>query len=193
MGACVVGRFRVVATQELKNNSLNPLTSETLVNAQPNDNNFSVKNGVYKVEKVVDGDTVHIQTQSGKEVVRLIGIDTPETVAPGVSPQCFGQQATEKTTSLLNNKMVRIEGDVTKGDRDKYGRLLRYVYISDGWDNNDNDNNEEINVNLYLVAQGYAYENSYGVHHKHESSFKIAEQNAKVNKIGLWADGVCDK
>lgn len=122
-----------------------------------------------QVIKVIDGDTIEIE---GGQRVRYIGINTPETVDPRRPVQCFGQEASQKNKELASNKEVRLEKDVSETDR--YGRLLRYVFVG------------EIFVNDYLVREGYAYASSYPPDIKYQEQFRQAEQEAKANQKGLW-------
>lgn len=147
-----------------------------------------VQDGIYFVEEVIDGDTIYIETDDGdSESVRLIGINTPETVDPRTEVECFGKEASIKTTELLQDQEVRIEFDPAKGDRDQFGRLLRYVFLP------GQTNQSEQNINKLLIEQGFAYENSYGVPYKFEKEFKQAQIQAKNSQAGLWAPGVCAK
>ncbi|MDP3997654.1 MAG: thermonuclease family protein [bacterium] len=127
------------------------------------------------VKRVIDGDTIELETG---QKVRYIGIDTPETVHPDKPVQCFGKEASAKNTSLVAGKRVRLEKDVSETDR--YGRLLRYVYVGDTF------------VNDYLVRQGYANSSSYPPDVKYQEQFKQAEQEARVNKRGLWGSACSD-
>ena len=79
--------------------------------------------GWYKVEEVVDGDTVKVKGQS----IRYIGVDTPETKHPTEPVECFGPEASTKNKELVLGKRVQLEGD--KRDKDRYGRPLRYVWL----------------------------------------------------------------
>ena len=125
---------------------------------------------LFKVIKVIDGDTIKLENG---EAVRYIGIDTPETVHPSEPVQCFGKEASDKNKELVEGKMVKLEKDIT--DRDKYGRLLRYIWIGD------------LFVNDYLVRQGYAYAYTYPPDVKYSEQFVKAQQEAKENNRGLWA------
>lgn len=136
----------------------------------------------YQVIKVVDGDTISVQIGSSTEKVRLLGINTPETVDPRKPVQCFGKEASNKTKSLLTDQRVILESDITQGDTDKYGRLLRYVFLPNG-----------TNINLLLIQQGYAYEYTYNKPYKYQTEFKEAQKEAEVSKSGLWGDGMCTK
>jgi micrococcal nuclease len=78
------------------------------------------------VSRIVDGDTIHVRAGGGRTIVRLVGIDTPE-VYP--QPECFGAQATDLTRRLLPpGTTVAVRTDPTQGERDRFGRLLGYVY-----------------------------------------------------------------
>lgn len=134
----------------------------------------------YSVSSVVDGDTIKVNINGAVETLRLIGIDTSETVDPRKPVQCFGQEASNKAKELLSGKKVRIEKDSTQGDRDKYDRLLAYVYREDG-----------LFFNKYMIEQGYAHEYTYNLPYKYQTEFKAAETNARENQLGLWSPSTC--
>lgn len=125
------------------------------------------------VTRVVDGDT--IQLENG-QTVRYIGVDTPESVHPRQGVECFGKEASQKNEELVLGKRVQLEKDVSETDR--YGRLLRYVYV-DG-----------MFVNDELVRQGYANSLSYPPDVKHQDQFRAAEQEARAASRGLWGSCV---
>lgn len=127
------------------------------------------------VLRVVDGDTIELES---KQKVRYIGIDTPETIDPRRPVGCFGREASSKNKELVEGKDVRLVKDIS--ETDKYGRLLRYVYVGD------------IFVNEYLVREGYARASSYPPDVRYRDLFREAEADARINKRGLWADGVCE-
>ena len=137
---------------------------------------------LHKVIKVVDGDTIDVEINNVSERLRLIGINTPEIVDPRKAVECFGKEASNKAKEILNNSNVRIEADDKSGNRGKYGRLLRYVFLEDG-----------TNFNKLMISEGYAYEYSYDVSYKYQDEFKQAEKEAREAKKGLWANGVCDE
>ena len=83
----------------------------------------------YQVKNVVDGDTIEITRYGKSEKVRLIGVDTPETLDPRKTVQCFGKEASDFSKSSLSQKVVRLEFDPNVGERDKYNRLLAYVWV----------------------------------------------------------------
>ena len=136
----------------------------------------------YPVTKVVDGDTLAINMNGESVTLRLIGIDTPETVHPSKPVECFGNEASNKAKSMLSGTSVRIETDASQGTYDKYGRLLAYVFLQNG-----------TNFNEYMILQGFAYEYTYSTPYKYQSEFKYAQKEAEANKRGLWADGACDE
>jgi micrococcal nuclease len=125
---------------------------------------------------VTDGDTITVDLDGRTETIRLIGIDTPETVDPRKPVQCFGREASARTHALLpEGTAVRIERDVEA--RDRYGRLLGYVYrASDG-----------LFVNLALVADGYALTLSIPPNVTHNEAFTEAARGARRRGTGLWS------
>lgn len=129
-----------------------------------------------KVVEVVDGDTIKVDLGSGNiKTVRYIGIDTPETVDPRKTVQCFGKEASAKNKELVGGGTVGLEKDVS--ETDKYGRLLRYVYMGD------------LFINQELVAQGYAHSSSYPPDIKYQDKFTASEKQARASNKGLW--GAC--
>lgn len=134
----------------------------------------------YSVVKVVDGDTIDVEINGITERIRLIGIDTPETVDPRKTVQCFGAEASAKAKELLENKKVKLEKDETQGDRDKYGRLLRYIHLED-----------TLFFNLWMIKNGYAREYTYNTPYRYQFEFKQAEEHAKKNTLGLWNPDNC--
>jgi micrococcal nuclease len=130
----------------------------------------------FLVKKIIDGDTIELD--NGQKV-RYIGIDTPETVDPRKTVQCLGKEASNKNKELVEGKWVRMEKDVSETDR--YKRLLRFIYISDG-----NDPSKEIFVNDYLVRQGFAHAVTYPPDTKYSDLFREAEKEARENNRGLW-------
>jgi micrococcal nuclease len=123
-----------------------------------------------KVIRVIDGDTIEIE---GGERVRYIGIDAPETVEPRKAAECFGPEATAKNKELVEGKTVRLEKDLT--DRDKYNRLLRYVYVGTTL------------INQELVQLGFARAWAYPPDLKYQDRIAQAQAAAKKMKNGLWS------
>jgi micrococcal nuclease len=139
------------------------------------------KEKYYPIDRVVDGDTIRVLIDNLSVVVRLIGVDTPESVHPTKQVECFGLEASSIAKEKLAGQKVALEIDPTQGDKDKYGRLLRYVLLLDGQ-----------NFNKWLIAEGYAYEYTYQLPYKYQKEFKDAQISAQQNLLGLWAPGACD-
>jgi len=134
--------------------------------------------GSYLVKEAYDGDTIGVDMAGKLEKVRMIGVDTPETHKPNTPVQCYGPEASEFTRSHLLGKAVRLEADFTNDNRDRYDRLLRYVYTADGtlW-------------NKKLVQEGYGFAYLPFPFVK-KVEFMSDQFTAAKNKKGLWA--ACD-
>lgn len=133
-------------------------------------NSFAEEPELRLVLRVVDGDTIVLD---GNEKVRLIGVDTPETVHPTKPVEYFGKEASAFTKKLCEGKKVRLEYDWQRSDR--YGRTLAYVYLVDG-----------IFVNAEIVKQGYGF--AYTKYpFKYLEEFRQYERDARVSNAGLWA------
>ena len=140
----------------------------------------TIKSDFVLVKRIIDGDTLIVIINEKEEAVRLIGVDTPETVDPRKKVQCFGKEASEKMKELAENKMLRLESDITQNDRDNYNRLLRYVYLEDG-----------TLINKILIEEGFAFEYTYQIPYKFQNEFKESQKKAESEKKGMWASGVC--
>jgi len=172
-----------VYTKEVVGASIFPTSSPTSQVTQPTiivNNSGDLNQASYRVVKVVDGDTLDVVINGKTERLRLIGIDTPETVDPRKSVQCFGKEASNKAKELLIGQYVTLEADPTQGDRDKYKRLLRYVFLTDG-----------TNYNLFMIKEGYAHEYTYDSKYKYQLAFRQAETLAQENQRGLWSPDTC--
>ena len=129
----------------------------------------------FKVLRAIDGDTIEIE-QDGKPVtVRLIGVDTPETVHPQKPLEAFGKEASKFTSNLLKGESVYLEYDRDKTD--KYGRTLAFVYRApDG-----------LFVNLEIIRQGYGHAyTKYPFDDKLMTLFRAYEKDAREAGRGLW-------
>ncbi len=133
------------------------------------------------VARVIDGDTVDVTLDGQTVRVRLIGIDTPETVDPRKPIECFGREASAKAHALLDGQTVFLEDDPSQDSVDRYGRALRYIWLSDGR-----------LFNLEMIAQGYAFEYTYNLPYKYQAQFKQAERDAREQQRGLWAPSACN-
>ena len=146
-------------------------TKKEEIKEEKKEDKEAVPEETFLVTKVIDGDTIEIE---GGKRVRYIGIDTPETVDPNRPVGCFGKEASSKNSELVLNKRVKLVKDVSETDRN--GRLLRYVYIDD------------IFVNDYLVAEGYAKASTYAPDVKYSEQFVNSERKAREDKKGLWSE-----
>lgn len=134
--------------------------------------------GAATVVSVVDGDTVVVDLAGRQETLRLIGVDTPETVDPDQPPECFGAEASAHTKELLpEGTAVRLSRDVEA--RDRYDRLLVYLHRSE----------DGLFVNLDLVAGGWADDYPFPPNVAHERDFALAVSRARAEARGLW--GTC--
>lgn len=134
--------------------------------------------GPVGVVRVVDGDTVVV---APRVTLRLIGIDTPETVDPRKPVQCFGREASLWAHSLLDGRSVWLEYDLTQGRLDKYGRTLAYVWLPDGR-----------MFNQTMIADGYAHEYTYNLPYRYQDAFIAAERAARETQRGLWSPTTCN-
>jgi micrococcal nuclease len=134
-----------------------------------------------RVVRVVDGDTIVVTINGREERLRYIGIDTPETVRPNAPVECYGREASDANKRLVEGRTVYLVRDVS--DRDRHGRLLRYVYVD------DLRSGERVFVNLQLVEQGYAQVTTYPPDVRHEQDFRAAQREARGAGRGLW--GAC--
>jgi micrococcal nuclease len=128
------------------------------------------------VISVTDGDTITVDLNGVREKVRYIGIDTPEPYRDG-EPACYSKEASARNAELVAGQQVELVAD--KEDRDRFDRLLRYVYI------------DEIFVNEVLVVEGYATTLKIKPNTQFAQIFSDAKNEARSNKVGLWE--VCDK
>jgi micrococcal nuclease len=126
------------------------------------------------VTEVVDGDTIKVSIGGDVYTVRYIGIDTPETVHPTRGVEPYGAEASAANRRLVEGQTVRLERDVSETDR--YGRLLRYVWVGD------------VMVNAELVRLGYAQVSTYPPDVARQEEFSRLEAEAREAGRGLWAD-----
>lgn len=125
------------------------------------------------VVDVVDGDTIEVRIDGEVEDVRYIGVDTPESVAPGQPVECFGREASRENARLVEGETVRLAFDAES--RDRYGRLLAYVYVGERF------------VNAELVRGGYATTLTIPPNDSFAALFDRLEQSAGNDGRGLWS------
>lgn len=167
-----------------------------------------------RVIKVTDGDTITVSTvltstsasssdaSSSEDFpvkvlvpteykVRMIGINTPETVDPRKEVECFGKEASAKAKEVLANKIVRLDLDPTQQKFDKYNRLLAYVYVIESPREIGSTlvtDAQYLFFNKYMIENGFAYEYTYGMPYVFQKEFKAAEQAARDARRGLWGN-----
>jgi micrococcal nuclease len=161
----VITTFALLIGLASCSNSSSPTRSQT----------NAVKIANVEIVKVVDGDTVDIDLDGHTERVRLIGVNTPETKHPTKPIECFGTEASAYLTQLLpKGTTVRIERDVEA--RDRYGRMLLYLYLG----------SNDLFINLDLVARGYGTPLSIEPNTFHRNDFVRAAAQAEAANVGLW-------
>ena len=128
-----------------------------------------------EVTRVVDGDTAEMEIDGAEEDVRFIGVDTPESVAPGEPVECYGQKASHFTQRLIEGEQVSLEFGAE--ERDRYGRLLAYVYLDGRF------------VNAELVRRGLARTLEIAPNVDYADRFATLQQEAANAGRGLW--GAC--
>lgn len=128
--------------------------------------------GTARVLRVIDGDTIEVRFRGTSERVRYIGVDTPESVAPGQPVECFGRAASAVNRRLVEGRRVRLRFDSEL--RDRYGRLLAYVYAGDRF------------VNAELVRRGAATSLTIAPNDTRARFFAGLERRARAARRGLW-------
>lgn len=126
-----------------------------------------------EVVRVQDGDSIIVKIHGRKEKVRLIGIDAPE-----LKQKPWGSEARRHLKGLITGASIRVETDIVK--RDKYGRLLAYIWAAGGRF-----------INLEMIKDGYAVLYTISPNVKYENKLRDAQTEAREKKIGIWsADGL---
>lgn len=131
--------------------------------------------GTYRVTEFADGDTISVDMNGKNERIRFIGVDTPETHDPRKPVQCFGVAAAAFTKNLIGTNNVRLETDPTNTNRDRYNRLLRYVYLPDN-----------TLVNAEIIKQGYGFAYT-GFPFTKSDEFIGYQLAARLGNKGLWS------
>lgn len=129
----------------------------------------------YDVVGISDGDTIRVRIDGVKETIRIIGLDTPETKKPKTPVQCFGKEASSNMQSLVQSKQVQLVADPSQGERDRYGRLLRHVFVAGS-----------TNVALAQIEGGFGREYTYDGPYAHRLEYLAAQHRATSARIGTW-------
>ncbi len=163
-----------IKTSDTKQSTQSSVTTRTSTKSSP-------LGGVYTVSHVVDGDTVDAQDANGTIRIRLLGVNTPESVDPRRPNECYGKEASAYVKSVLQNRQVSIALDPQKPTMDDYGRVLAYVFRDDG-----------LFVNKDLITKGFGYEYTYHKEvYKYQQDFKQAQSVAQKGGAGLWSANTC--
>lgn len=133
---------------------------------------------LYQVVSVTDGDTLKVSRQGQTQIVRVLGIDSPETEFSERGEECFATEATAEARRLLTNQQVFLQSDDTQDRFDKYNRLLAYITLADGRD-----------FGQQMIQQGFAQEYTFRNSYQNQQLYKAAEQQVRQQNLGLWA---CD-
>jgi micrococcal nuclease len=132
--------------------------------------------GLYTINHYIDGDTIAVNMNGSVETIRMIGVDTPETHKPNTPVQCYGPEAAEHTKQMISKfGKVRLQADPLDTNRDRYGRLLRYVFLPDG-----------TLVDEQNIKQGYGFAYLSFPFTK-KAQFAADQRAAQAAKLGLWA------
>lgn len=131
--------------------------------------------------RIIDGDTIEVSLNGVTESIRLIGLDTPER------GQCFTTQATAQVTQIIVGQAavagveVLLEADPSQDDRDRFARLLRFVWLPDARQ-----------VNFLMIRDGFGFEYTFRRAYKYQAEFRGAEAYAKQGQLGLWSPTTCN-
>ena len=131
-----------------------------------------IETNKYLVIRVIDGDTIEVLIDGSNKKIRMIGIDTPELK----SKDCFALDAKIRLTDLIDGKEISLISDPTQDDKDKYGRLLRYVYL-DGLD-----------INREMIRRGFAKEYTYNKAYINQVEYRNLQLEASIGDLGMWKD-----
>lgn len=137
---------------------------------------------VYTVTRVIDGDTLDVTQGDTTLRIRLIGINTPESVDPRRPRECYGKEASELMKEIAFGKDVKLVYDIHKPRKDDNGRELAYVV-----------RNDDLDLGAYMIESGAAYEYTYKrEYYENQQRYIDLETKAKEMKRGLWAENTCN-
>ena len=123
---------------------------------------------------------IHVSANGQKLKIRMIGLDTPETVDPRKPVQCCSREASARAKTILGGQSVYLETDSFQDSVDRFGRTLAYVWTASGR-----------LFNLDMIADGYAFEYTYDLPYRYQADFKTAEGDARTQSRGLWSPDAC--
>ena len=157
----------------------------------PNENQARTieKDQAYEKAKVLyaaDGDTIWVDIDGKEEKIRFVGINTPELARDEKPAEFMAEEAKNFTSNTLRDKEIYLEKDIT--DRDKYDRMLRYIWLEKPVANPTKEDIEEKTLNGILVKEGYAYSNYYKPDIKYQKHLDNIEKSAQDKGLGIWSD-----
>lgn len=158
-----------------------PHVQTVAAQTQFNPRNATTTPGYYTIERVVDGDTIVVWKDGQDVTVRLLGMDTPETVDPRKPVECWGPEASAEGKKILTGQDVRLVPDPSQDIYDKYGRLLAYVYLPSG-----------LLYNEFMIREGFAHEYTYKKPYEFQKEFKAAQKAAAAASLGFWSPDSCN-
>jgi micrococcal nuclease len=123
---------------------------------------------------------IHVSANGQKLKIRMIGLDTPETVDPRKPVQCFSREASARAKTILGGQSVYLETDSSQDSVDRFGRTLAYVWTESGR-----------LFNLDMITDGYAFEYTYDLPYRYQADFKAAQNDARAQERGLWSPSTC--
>lgn len=139
-----------------------------------------------KVLYAADGDTIWVDINGVEEKIRFVGVNTPELAKDGNPAEFMAEEAKNFTSNALKDKEIYLEKDIT--DRDKYDRMLRYIWLKKPTANPTKEDIEEKTLNGILVKNGYAYSNYYKPDTKYQKYLDKLEKTAQDKSLGIWSD-----
>lgn len=154
-----------------------------------NQNDLSQNEDTYEKAKVlyaVDGDTIWVDIDGDEEKIRFVGVNTPELAKDEKPAEFMAEEAKNFTSNAIKGKEIYLEKDVT--DKDKYDRMLRYIWLEKPNANPTKKDIEEKTLNGILVKKGYAYSNYYKPDTKYQKYLDDLEKSAQDKSLGIWSD-----
>ncbi len=138
-----------------------------------------------QVIQIIDGDTIRVNINGNIEKVRFVGINTPEIANRDHPDEFMGPEAKDFTEKAIKDKDIYLEKDIS--DRDKYDRLLRYIWLEEPVANPSTDDIGKKTLNGILVKEGLAFSNFYKPDTKYQDQLEALENQAMEKAIGIWS------
>lgn len=185
ISGCALDEARKEGVDEFGRSIIN-INKEDRENAEKRLHKEKVSFEKVTITKHVDGDTVYIKRQDGtEEKLRFIGVNTPETKHPTKGVEFYGKEASNYTKRELLGKTIYLEKDVS--DKDKYDRLLRYIWLQEPTEINEKEIREKM-FNARLLLDGYAQVSTFPPDVKYQDIFLKLQEEARKSNKGLWGE-----